>query len=91
MSGKNPLVSFYGDFDYRPYTEEYGMHANISWSSILIPLLITIIAILITPNSVIVATPAGPGTGTENTQGAKNQMIMMAIFNALLTIYIWSK
>ena len=83
---KNPLVSFYGDFDYRPYTEEYGMHADISWSSILIPLLITIIAILITPNSVIVATPAGPGAGTENTQGAKNQMIMMAIFNALLTI-----
>ena len=83
---KNPLVSFYGDFDYRAYTEEYGMHANISWSSILIPLLITIIVILITPNSVIVATPAGPGTGEETTQGKKNEMIMMAVFNALLTI-----
>ena len=26
---KNPLISFYGDFDYKPYTEEYGNHSGI--------------------------------------------------------------
>ena len=83
---KSPLVSYYGDFRGEVYTEEYGMHSSVSWSDILIPLLIAIIVALITPNNVTVATPAGPGVGTENTQGAKNQMIMMAVFNALMAI-----
>jgi hypothetical protein len=79
---KNPIISYYGAFRADPYTEEYGMHSKINVKDILIPLLITIIAILITPNKVF--TPAGPGT--ETTQGAKNKMIMMAVYNALLTL-----
>ena len=86
---KNPLVSLYGDYEAKPYTEEYGMHSKLDWRAILFPLLITIIAILITPNHVVVATPAGPGTGVETTQGSKNSMIMNAVFTALLTVLTW--
>ena len=86
---KNPLVSLYGDYEAKPYTEEYGMHSKLDWRAILFPLLITIIAILISPNHVTVVTPAGPGTGVETTQGSKNSMIMNAVFTALLTVLTW--
>ena len=32
---KNPLVSYYGDFSYRIYTEEYGMHTKFNWASLI--------------------------------------------------------
>ena len=82
---KNPAISYYGAFRADPYTEEYGMHSKLNIRDILIPLLITIIAILVTPNTVI--TPSGPGS--DSAQGAKNRMMMMAVFNSILTVLTW--
>ena len=79
---KNPLISFYGDFRADIYTEEYGMHCAVPWASILAPLLLQIIVTLAVPNKVI----GFMGPGLEVSQGAKNAMIMQAVFSALMLI-----
>lgn len=82
---KSPLISFYGDFDYRPYTEEYGMHSGLSARDLLWYIIFKSLMYLIMPN--IVATPAGPGTDEE--QGEKNEIILYIILDAILTILMW--
>ena len=79
---KNPLVSFYGDYSYAAYTEEYGMHSSFSWSSLLWPLIFGILAVVMTPNTVV--TTMGPGV--ETSQGAKNAMILNVVFTVLMFI-----
>ena len=75
---KNPLVSYYGDFDYRPYTEEYGAHANLDIGSMLILLLINIIAIITTPDTVT-------NGGQTVDSGDKRALIV----NAVVQFLIW--
>ena len=78
---KNPLVSYYGDFDYRPYTEEYGAHANLDIGTMLILLLINIIAIITTPDTVVTNT----GGGQTVDSGTKRALIV----NAVVQFLIW--
>ena len=82
---KNPLISYYGAFNYRPYTEEYGMHSGLDATSLFWPIILGIIAALITPNEVV--TSYGPGK--EVTQGKKNSTMMMAVINVLIAILMW--
>ena len=82
---KEPLVSYYGDFDYTSYTEEYGMHSSLDVRYIIWPLIAEIIVILLTPNKVI--TPQGPGEDSD--QSKKNEMIAMLILNAILTYFMY--
>ena len=85
---KNPLVSYYGDFDYAPYTEEYGMHSKLSVRDVLWQLLIVSLAFAFMPKThpVTVVTNTGGGTGTaiDATNGVSNSMMMMAVVNFLL-------
>ena len=81
---KDPLISYYGDFGYDTYTEEYGMHSNLYVKEILWPLVAGILVILLTPNKVITT----GGAGTETTQGKKNQMIVQLIINAFITFFL---
>ena len=81
---KDPLISYYGDFGYKTYTEEYGMHSNLDVKEILWPLVAGILVILLTPNKVITT----GGAGTETTQGRKNQMIVQLIINAFITFFL---
>ena len=78
---KNPLVSYYGDFDYRAYTEEYGAHANLDIGTMLILFLINIIAIITTPDTVVTNT----GTGQTVDSGDKRALIV----NAVVQFLIW--
>lgn len=82
---KSPLISYYGAFGYKIYTEEYGMHSGLSASSLFWPILINIIASLITDNLVITSS----GAGTEKTQKYKNQLIVMTIIQVLSAILMW--
>ena len=82
---KSPLISYYGDFDYRPYTEEYGMHSKLNARAILLPLIIGILLTVITPD--LVVTPTGPGHTV--TAGDKRRAIVMLIMNTLITILMW--
>lgn len=82
---KSPLVSYYGDFDYRAYTEEYGMHSKLNARAILWPLILGILMTVITPD--LVVTPTGPGHTV--TAGDKRRAIVMLIINALLSILTW--
>lgn len=86
---KNPLVSYYGDFGYSAYTEEYGMHSRLRVRDILLQMLIAALVIAFAPKShpVQVTTAQGPGFGqaTDVTNGPSNQMMMMAIMN----FFIW--
>lgn len=47
---KNPLVSYYGDFDNEPYTEEYGMHSGLDAAGLLWPFLLSILTALLLPS-----------------------------------------
>ena len=58
---KNPLCSYYGDFDYRAYTEEYGAHSNLNIWPAVVMFLITIIFAISQKDSVVFV----GGTGQE--------------------------
>lgn len=47
---KNPLISYYGDFNAEPYLENYGMHSNLDAVAVLWPLLLNIIMMLMAPS-----------------------------------------
>ena len=71
---KNPLISYYGDFDYKPYTEEYGMHTDLDAASLLWPILLAILATLIMPvvhptQDVDSHGDAGSGTAGDSQNG----------------------
>ena len=54
---KNPLISYYGDFDYKPYTEEYGMHTDleIPWWAIFLFIIPIIVASIDGGNNATIA------------------------------------
>lgn len=74
---KDPLVSYYGDFAYRVYTEEYGMYSRFPWESLIVTILTGILATVsleVPVTSAVtgtaapgasVACPFGPGTVTS--------------------------
>ena len=90
---KSPLVSYYGDFGYEPYTEEYGMHTNLDAASLLWPILLQILMALIAPSThpVQVGTPAGPGTGyaADTQNGTKFDALVAAIIKLLIALLFW--
>ena len=45
---KSPIVSYFGDFDYRAYTEEYAAHANFDAWPLVLMLIAQYIAMLFT-------------------------------------------
>lgn len=63
---KNPLISFYGDYSWRPYTEEYGMHSELDLASWWLPILLMIIAAISTKDTIKIQS----GTGVEDPSGA---------------------
>ena len=75
---KSPLISFYGDFKYRIYTEEYGAHSKLDIGSALLQFLLMLIPALLTPDKVI-----GEG-GVVLDSGRKRRAIIMAIVNFLI-------
>lgn len=79
---KNPLISYYGDFSYRPYTEEYGMHTGWNWSNIIPQVLFTIIMIVAVESGVI----TNWGVGVTTNEGGKNALIIQTIVDLLMQI-----
>lgn len=74
---KDPLVSYYGDFAYKAYTEEYGLYSRFPWESLITTILMGILATVsleVPVHSAVtgtaapgasVACPFGPGTVTS--------------------------
>ena len=87
---KNPLVSYYGDFQADPYTEEYGMHTGWDWSGIIVEVLMAIIAIVSLPDNTTStgANSAGPviSHGQSEDSGMKNEIIVTTVISILLQI-----
>ena len=86
---KNPLVSYYGAWRADIYTEEYGMWTELDAAGILWPFLLDIIVIIAMPAEHPVVTNTGAGVATDSENGVKNQLIVMAILNALITMLLW--
>lgn len=91
---KNPLISYYGDFDYKPYTEEYGMHSELDASSLLWPILLGILASVIIPtvhstNDTDSHGDSGFGTAQDNQNGIRNGIIVYAVLNILIAMLMW--
>ena len=94
---KTPLVSYYGDYDYKIYTEEYGAHSKLNVWPMILGTLINLIVSISIPDKVIVhpgqhVTTSGgagatssPGVGTTVDSGVKRAAIMNAISN----FFIW--
>jgi len=89
---KNPLISYYGDFNSEPYTEEYGMHSEFDAASVLWPFLLAIIAALLMPSThkVEVVTSSGAGTGyaLDVQNGTKFELLTMAVLNLLIALLL---
>ena len=88
---KNPLVSYYGDFSYKIYTEEYGMHTKFNWASLIPSVVFAILALCSKPTKVVGTVQAGPYTGEAVTlettdDGLKRQKILMVIVSILLQL-----
>ena len=78
---KNPLVSYYGDFQADAYTEEYGMHTGIDWISLIPIIVLGIITICSTPDKVVTNT----GSGVTVDSGGKRA----AILNVIVQVLLW--
>lgn len=95
---KNPIISYYGDFRADIYTEDYGMHSDLDAASIIWPILLSIIATVLMPvehpEKGVVTSGYGAGgntvgTSTDTQNGIKNQLIVMSVLNALITLLLW--
>ena len=49
---KEPLISYFGDFAYAPYTETYSAHAHFDGRSMVISLILQYIALSVTGHQV---------------------------------------
>ena len=76
---KSPLISYYGDFDYRIYTEEYGAHSRLDIGSVMLQLLIMLIPALLTPDKVV-----SKDGGVVKDSGKKRRAMMSAIIQFLI-------
>ena len=81
---KNPLVSYYGDFDSRPYTEEYGAHTSLDVKKLLLSMLITALISAFLPT--VHPTNTGAANDTEN--GNRNRMMMSAVMSVLMWLLL---
>ena len=91
---KNPLVSYYGDFDYKPYTEEYGMYSRFPWESIITTLVMGILAICSKPDKPVIKlydSRGGKVSGviTNNESARKRNIMLTTLLTILLTILSW--
>lgn len=91
---KEPLISYFGDFAYAPYTETYSAHAQFDGKSLVINLILAVIAsafttIMVTPPIVSAdgANEGGPvhSTGTA-TGGTFKDIVTPAL---ILTLFNW--
>lgn len=82
---KTPLVSYYGDYDYKIYTEEYGAHSKLNVWPMILATLINLIVALIIPSHHVVITNTGGGTATDTTNGMKMKLIV----NAVVQLLVW--
>lgn len=97
---KDPLIAYYGGFDAKIYTEEYGLWSDVDWDIMLWMFILSLIAALTVPNKVVtnpgqpVSTTggggqtSGTGTGQETTQGAKNKAMMNAVVDFLVWLLV---
>lgn len=83
---KSPLTTYWGDFGYSIYTEEYGMHSSLNFKSIINSVLLGIVASLIIPATHPVITSSGAGTATDTQNGAKFNILTYAVVNCLISI-----
>lgn len=81
---KNPLCSYYGDFDYRAYTEEYGAHANVDARPYFYQFIFSLISTVITPDNVVTNT----GGGVTTTTGPKRAAILNSIGSFLTWLLV---
>jgi len=79
---KEPLVSYFGDFRADAYTEEYGMHTGIDWRNIIPMILLGIIAVASSPDTVVTNT----GGGKTVDSGPKRAMMLNVVVQVLLWI-----
>lgn len=86
---KNPLISYYGDYSWKQYTEEYGMHSKLNVVSLIWPILLGIIAYLVTPSKHAVFTNTGGGTALDVENGAKKAIMISTIISALTALLMW--
>lgn len=82
---KTPLVSYYGDYDYKIYTEEYGAHSKLNVWPMILATLINLIVTLMIPSHHVVITNTGGGTATDTTNGIKMKLIV----NAVVQLLVW--
>ena len=78
---KEPLISYFGDFRADPYTEEYGMHTGIDWMGLIPIIVLGIITICSTPDTVVTNT----GGGKTVDSGQKRA----AILNVIVEVLLW--
>ena len=93
---KEPLISYFGDFDYAPYTETYSAHANFDGKAMVISLILAVISSAFTTINVAPAivqadgaNEAGPvhstGTATGGTyKDIVTPILILSLFNWLL-------
>lgn len=91
---KEPLISYFGDFDYAPYTETYSAHAHFDGKSMVIGLILTVIASAFTTINVtpaVVTThggnSAGPVVGNGTAVGGTYKDIVTPVL--ILTLFNW--
>lgn len=85
---KNPLISYYGDFEAKPYTEEYGMHSDVDASDRWWPIVLGILLSVAIPATHPVVTSAGAGEATDTENGIKNGLIIGAVVAVLQAIML---
>lgn len=83
---KNPLVSYYGDYSYRPYTEEYGLHSDVDADAMWWPIILGIISQVSIPTKHPVVGGMGGGVAVDTQNGIKNAIIVGAVQAVLVAI-----
>lgn len=91
---KNPLVSYYGDFDNEPYTEEYGMHSGLDAAGLLWPFLLNILVALLIPSEHPTKDTdshgdAGYGSATDTDNSRKFDMLVSALLSLLISLLLY--
>lgn len=81
---KEPLVSYYGDFEAKIYTEEYGAHSWLNIRPAFIAYLLSIAVMIALPDTAFGANAGGAVVTTGSDGSAKRAAILNAVYGMLI-------